>query len=232
MDLQDPKIQKLLLTSFLCAGILYLFFGTTMMGFTYPSQKAQIDELKAEHEKLSRELERARLIVGNMAKLEREFEYLHRQWAVAQKLLPEENEISPLLRRITAAGTQAGLEFVRFEPQPAVGHGFYTENPIQVELEGGYHQVGSFVSQLANLDRIINVRNLNLQGVKPQEQGKDEVVHSVTATMEVLTYSMENTPQPTGDTGANPELAQAKMDISAPNAVAAANNRPAAGGSH
>jgi len=235
MDLQDPKIQKLLITGFLCAGILYLFFGTTMIGFTYPSQKHQIDELTEEHEKLSRELERARLVVGNMAKLEREFEYLHRQWTVAQGLLPEENEISPLLRRISAAGTQAGLEFVRFEPQPAVGHGFYTENPISVELEGGYHQVGSFISQLANLDRIINIRNLKLKGTKPQDQARDDINHTVTATMQILTYSMENVARPAGssDVGSNPNLTQTSTVSTRPpaaNTIAAAKSH--AGGSH
>jgi len=223
MDLQDPKIQRLLITGILSAGILYLFFGTSMIGFTYPSQKANIAELTEEHEKLSRELERARLIVGNMAKLEREFEFLHRQWSVAQNLLPEENEISPLLRQITAAGTQSGLEFVRFEPQPSIGHGFYTENPISVEVEGGYHQVGSFISSLANLDRIINVRALNMMGVRPQDQAKDEIHHTVAASMEVVAYSIDNSATPAAtDTGADPNLTQGQA---APAQQAAASAR-------
>jgi type IV pilus assembly protein PilO len=229
MDLQDPKIQRLLIAGILSAGILYLFFGTSMMGLTYPAQKANIAELTTEHEKLSRELERARLIVGNMAKLEREVEFLHRQWSVAQGLLPEQNEMSPLLRQITAAGTQSGLEFVRFEPQPSIGHGFYTENPISVELEGGYHQVGSFISSLANLDRIINVRALNLVGVRPMDQGKDDMHHTVTASMEIVSYSIDHSVVPTPtDVGTNPNLTQGQQ---APgrNTVAAAN---AAAGGH
>lgn len=199
MDLQDPKIQKLLITALLGIGILYVFFGTTYLPVTYPSQKAQINTLQDEHERLSRELERARLIVGNMAKLERESEYLHRQWEVAQDLLPEQNEISPLLRQITAAGTQSGLEFVRFAPQPALAHGFYAENPIQVEVEGSYHQVGNFISQLSNLNRIINVRNLHLTGVKPTEQAKPELKHTVATTMEIIAYSMDPAPAAAAD---------------------------------
>jgi type IV pilus assembly protein PilO len=192
VDLQDPKIQRLLIAVLLGIGILYVFFGTSYLPITFPAQRVEIEKLAEESEKLNRELERANLIVGNMAKLEREFEYLHRQWAVAQDLLPEDNEISGLLRQITAAGTQSGLEFVRFAPQPAIGHGFFTENPVDVEVEGSYHQVGSFISQLSNLNRIINVRNLHLQGVKPTEQAKPENKHTVATTMEIVAYSMDS----------------------------------------
>lgn len=189
MDLHDPKVQRLLFSSLISALCLYLFFGTSLMGFTFQSQRSDIAELETEHEKLSRELERARLIVGNMAKLEREFDYLHRQWQVAQSLLPDQNEISPLLRKITAAGTQAGLDFVRFEPKPRLQQGFYAENPVSVQIEGGYHQLGTFVSQLANLNRIINVRNLDIRGVQPESQ--EEATHTLEATMEIVAYSMD-----------------------------------------
>ncbi len=198
MDLQDPKVQRLLAASVLSGLVLYLFFGTSLANFTYKSRSAQIATLETEHDKLSRELERARLTVGNMAKLEREFEYLHRQWKVAQKLLPEENEISGLLRRVAAAGTQSGLEFVRFEPRPVLSHGFYSENPVHVEVEGTYHQVGSFISAMSNLNRIINVRNMHLTGVKPEDQAKPEINYSVEATMEVVAYSID--PSATVDT--------------------------------
>ena len=191
MDLQDPKIQRLLIAALLGIGILYVFFGTSYLPITFPAQRVEIQQLEEESEKLNRELERANLIVGNMAKLEREFEYLHRQWAVAQDLLPEDNEISGLLRQITAAGTQAGLEFVRFAPQPAIGHGFFTENPVDVEVEGSYHQVGTFISQLANLNRIINVRNMHLKGVKPTDQAEPDITHTVATTMEIVAYSID-----------------------------------------
>jgi type IV pilus assembly protein PilO len=238
MDLQDPKVQRIIIAALICVAVLYVYFGTTLMGFTYPSRRAEITQLNEEYEKLSRELERARLTVGNMAKLEREFEYLHRQWNVAKTLLPEENEMSMLLRKITAAGTQAGLEFVRFEPKAALAHGFYSENPIEVEIEGGYHQVGSFLSQMANLNRIINVRGLTLTGVKPEEQGKPEVHHSLAASMEVVAYSVDGAGGPVNPDGTGTQtLAQ---DGTNPNSVshvrdkldASRQRQATAGGGH
>ncbi len=211
MDLQDPKVQRLLISALVSALMLVGFFATQLAPFTYGARSAQIATLQAEHEKLSREIERARLTVGNMEKVEREFAYLHRQWMVAQKLLPDENEISGLLRRVSAAGTQAGLEWVKFTPQPSLGRGFYRENPVEVQLEGGFHQVGTFLGSLANLGRILNVRGLHLEGVRPTDQGKPEIDHTLTATMQIVAYSID----PSAAMPAAPDAAGAAQEMSA-----------------
>ena len=214
MDLQDPRVQKLLLSILLSASAVVFFFFTSLAPFTYQAGSKEIAELRVEHERLSRELERARLTVGNMEKVEREFEYLHRQWLVAQRLLPDENEISGLLRKVSAAGTQAGLEWVQFTPAPALSHGFYRENPVQVELEGGYHQVGAFLSSISNLGRIVNVRSLVLEGVPPTQQADEDVEHTLTATMQVVAYSMD----PTAEAIVAPDAGDGTQTITADNA--------------
>lgn len=191
MDLQNPKVQRLLLAVIVSAGVLYGYFGTSLAPFTYPARGAKIQELKTQQEQLTRDLERARLTLGNAAKIEREFDYLHRQWMVAQRLIPDDKEISGLLRKISAAGTQAGLDWVRFEPKPSMVQGFYQENPIEVELEGGFHQVGTFMGSLANLGRIMNVRALKIEGVDARKQGEEGVNHTLTAKMEVVAYTMD-----------------------------------------
>ena len=52
----------------------YVYFGTSFLPFNYPVRKAKIEAMEKEHEKLSAELEKARKIVGNLARLEAEYE--------------------------------------------------------------------------------------------------------------------------------------------------------------
>lgn len=189
MDLQDPKVQRLLVSVLLSGVVLFGFFGMSYLPVSYPARNTEIKTMQTEYEKVSRDLERARLTVNNMEKVEREFENLHRQWMVAQNLLPDENEMSDLLRKITAAGTQSGLKWVSFTPQPVIARGFYKENPVNVELEGGFHQVGSFLSAIANMGRIINVRQLKLEGVDPTRQA--ESGFTVAASMQIVAYTID-----------------------------------------
>jgi Tfp pilus assembly protein PilO len=146
----------------------YIYFGTSLLPFNYPVRKAKIEGLAAEHEKLAAEVEKARKVVGDLARLEAEYERLHEQWNSAQELLPEEREMPELLRQVTTAGSRAGVDFALFEPESPVAHEFYTDHPIKVTVRGNYHQVGSFLGRLSNLERIVNVGDMTL--VQPGEQ--------------------------------------------------------------
>lgn len=229
MDLQDPKVQRLLISVLLSGVVLFGFFGTSYLPFSYPARSGKITAMQTDFENVSRDLERARLTVGNMEKVEREFQNLHRQWMVAQNLLPDENEMSDLLRKITAAGTQSGLKWVSFTPQPVIARGFYKENPVNVELEGGFHQVGSFLSAIANMGRIINVRQLSLDGVDATRQA--ESGFTVAASMQIVAYSIDPNAQIPADPEAMGETTiGALMNGAELPFLAASANAPISGG--
>jgi type IV pilus assembly protein PilO len=167
MNLKDPKVQKIVLVAVAIIVVSYVYFGTSLLPFNYPVRKAKIQGMEQEYNKLSAELEKARRVVADMARLEAEYERLHEQWLSAQELLPEEEEMPDLLRQVTTAGNKAGVTFALFEPQPISPREFHVEHPIKVKVRGGYHQVGIFLSRLANLERIVNVANVSLKAPPP-----------------------------------------------------------------
>jgi type IV pilus assembly protein PilO len=167
MNLREPRTQKILIGCVALAAAGYVYFGTSFLPFNYPVRKAKIAQLEADHEKLAAEVEKARKVVGDLARLEAEYERLHDQWISAQELLPEEKEMPDLLRQVTTAGSRSGVEFALFEPEAPVAHDLYTDHPITVTVRGNYHQVGSFMGRLSNLERIVNVSDLTM--VQPNE---------------------------------------------------------------
>lgn len=162
MNLKDPIVQKTMMGIMAVVILSYVYFGTTLLPINYPVRKTKIVALEKEHAKLSAELEKARKMVGNLARLEAEYDRLHDQWLSAQELLPEESEMPDLLRQVTTAGNKAGVEFALFEPQPPAPHEFYSEHPVKVMVRGNFHQVGIFLSRLANMPRIVNVSKLEI----------------------------------------------------------------------
>jgi type IV pilus assembly protein PilO len=169
IDVKDPKFLRWVGAALVVLVAVPMYFMTDTYSFTYQSRNETISELDARHQQLSRDLERARLLVRNLEKVEQEYAILHDQWMVAQTLLPEQNQMPDLLRKVTAAGQQSGIEFQLFKPKTPVNQGFYSDNPIEVVIQGGYHQTGVFLSRLANLNRIVNVSDLNLDGMEHQE---------------------------------------------------------------
>lgn len=165
VDFKDPRFLRWTAAILVVVVFTPLWLTQTMHPLTYASRKQEILGLEKRYDDLSRDLEKARLLVRNLDRVEREYETLHAQWQVAKTLLPEQNEMPALLRQVTAAGTQSGIEFKLFRPEAPVTREFYTDNPVSVRILGGYHQTGVFLSRLANLNRIVNVDKLRLDGV-------------------------------------------------------------------
>ena len=186
IDFKDPKFLRWAGAILAIAVIVPLYFKSTMYPFTHASRQKTVMRLEARHNELSRDLEKARLLVRNLERVEKEYEILREQWQVAQTLLPEHNEVSNLLRKVTAAGQQSGVEFDLFRPQASVPRGFYADNPVEVTIMGGYHQTGVFLSRLANLNRIVNVSNLSVKGVSDQDDSPYSLETSLTLTAYTL----------------------------------------------
>lgn len=189
LDLKNPAMQKILLSALLGGAMIGIFFFTHFLPFGYPVQQDKLTALKADFERKSTELARARTTVSDLPRFEAEYQQLHEQWALAAELLPTDRDLPALLRKITLAGEQTGVTFVLFRPSAAKTEAHYTEMPVSIAVQGGYHQVGSFLAELANLRRIVTVSAVRLKA------GNQNDPNALTAAeFTASAYSLETTP--------------------------------------
>jgi type IV pilus assembly protein PilO len=163
LDLKNPAIQKIAVSAVLALTVLGIFFFSHFLPFGYPASQEKLVALKADYEQKSTELARARATVSDLPRFEAEYDKLHERWVKAAELLPTDHQVPVLLRKITLAAQQTGVEFVVFRPNEAKVQEHYTELPLQLSVYGGYHEVGSFMAELANMRRIITVAGLQLK---------------------------------------------------------------------
>jgi type IV pilus assembly protein PilO len=194
LDLKNPAVQKGVLSGLLSVGLLGVFFFTHLLPFGYPTQKERVDTLKTEFERKQTDLARARATVADLPRFEAEFDALHDRWQYASELLPTDRQLGSLLRRITLAGQGTGVDFVRFRPESPKTETYYTEMPVQIAVTGGYHQVGSFLAELANLQRIVTVSQMKL---KTNTDGGADPLLTTSIELTASAYSLNPTPAPT-----------------------------------
>ena len=84
------------------------------------------------------------------------------KFQLALKALPEKKEIPSLLTNISRSGQSSGLEFLLFQPQKNVQKEFYAEIPVAIQVDGNYHNVATFFAKVAQLSRIVNVKNIHI----------------------------------------------------------------------
>ncbi|MFO7609833.1 MAG: type 4a pilus biogenesis protein PilO [Candidatus Krumholzibacteriia bacterium] len=214
IDYKDPKFLRWAGAILLVVVVVPMYFMSASYPFTWAARKEQITQLDARHQQLARDLEKARLLVANLERVEQEYAILREQWEVAQTLLPEQNEMPNLLRKVTAAGQQSGVEFELFRPSAPVNQGFYQDNPVEVRIQGGYHQTAVFLSRLANLNRIVNVSDLKLKGIEKQ----DDTPYTLKTEMVLTAYTLG---------AAAPLGADGNRTLQANTAAAAAGSAPA-----
>ena len=90
-----------------------------------------------------------------LAEIERTFGAMLRQ-------LPGRTEVPSLLVDISQTGLAAGLQERLFQPSAETRKDFYAELPIKIQLTGGYHEFGLFVSGIAALPRIVTLHDIEI----------------------------------------------------------------------
>lgn len=85
------------------------------------------------------------------------------EFNLAMKALPDKREIPSLLTGISRAGSVAGLSFHLFEPGNEVSKEFFNEIPVSIKVMGRYHQMTDFFFQITQLNRIVNINNVDVK---------------------------------------------------------------------
>ena len=195
-SLRDPKTLRLIATVILGGAAVYVFLATPYLPVNYPVANAKIKDLKADFEKKSNDLARARQSVADLPRFQAEFAALHERYEMAAELLPTDKEMPGVLRRLTLAGQQCGIQFESFRPDPEVRKEHYTEVPIQLKIVGGYHQVGQFLAEVANMPRIMKVSNLQ---VNTNPKANDDPGMTTACDLVITVYTLN----PEGAAGAS-----------------------------
>ena len=151
-------------------GLPFLIISALMVIFLILPKHQEIQKLKKEILKQEGEIAKdqakaaklSMLIVEN-AKLKTRLEELKLQ-------LPEEREVSGLLKQVSDLGIKSGLKIVSWKPEQKRDHpsGIIYEIPVSVELSGSYHNLGVFYSSLTRLNRIVNISDIKIGDPKPQ----------------------------------------------------------------
>jgi len=99
---------------------------------------------------------------ANLDAYTQQLDEMKRSFGALLRQLPNKTEIESLLTDISQTGIASGLEIQYFKPEGLNPKEFYAEFPIKLKVTGRYHQFGRFVSGVAALPRIVNMRNITI----------------------------------------------------------------------
>lgn len=156
------RTKKILLIVLPPLAIIAIFLTVFIMPALEENSKlkADIKAQQMEIELLKRHSDRLPTLIS-------ENERLQKRMSELQKQLPEEKEVSELLKQVSVLGLKAGLHVINWKPKPRTVHSTQEvyEIPVDVEMRGAFHNFGQFFSSLTKLSRIVNLNEINIKAV-------------------------------------------------------------------
>jgi type IV pilus assembly protein PilO len=147
--------------------------------------QASIDQRRGQLAKLRQEIDRGLTTAKRLPEFRTEVSSLEAQLDRLRAVLPEEQDVADLLRRVQGMATQSNLAILGFTPHAVTKKQLHAEWPIGLKLEGNYHDLGSFLERVSKFPRIINVGDIKINARTNQSDGST-VTAECTATTFVL----------------------------------------------
>ncbi|MFN5801739.1 MAG: type 4a pilus biogenesis protein PilO [Burkholderiales bacterium] len=146
------------------SAVLGLFAAIILAGwyFYWTGQIQTLGEDRAQEVKLKEQYQSKLRQAINLDVLKKQKEEVSIYVQALEKQLPSKAEMDALLSDINTAGLGRGLQFELFKPGAASVKEYYAELPIEIRVVGSYHEIGAFVSDIANLPRIVTLNNLKI----------------------------------------------------------------------
>jgi type IV pilus assembly protein PilO len=119
---------------------------------TLRTKQAEVNQLKTYKDKLKELTAQA---ADLQAKMEEQ-----------SKIVPEEKNVPSLITQVEAASVAAGIEIRRYTPKATSAKEYFTEVPVDIDVDGPFFSVLDFFTRLQNMDRIISVSHLKMGALK------------------------------------------------------------------
>lgn len=179
MKFNNLPIWSQLLIFFVLAGAA-VFLAEKYMFTKY---KDEIKSLDDKIEALKIEIQKGKAIETKYAEFEREVKQLSAELEKLKKILPPKKEAQDLIRKVESLAGQSDLNVQNWQAGEVTPKEYYFEWPIQLQVNGSYHNLAKFFEKTANYRRLINVSNIRMAATSPQTK-----VNTISANFTAMTY--------------------------------------------
>jgi type IV pilus assembly protein PilO len=150
-------------------------------------QEAKIAALK----NLEDDIRRLEAVAAKLGEFQAKVTQLEADLERLKQLLPPQKETPDLMRKVEYLARESNLIVRRFQPSATVTKDFYQEWPINIDVEGNYHNLALFFDRVGKFTRIVNISGLDVKGRDKPDSGA-----TITATCVATTFVLLDKPAP------------------------------------
>jgi type IV pilus assembly protein PilO len=127
------------------------------------------------------QLTAAQAVAKKLSVFEKEVAQMEQTLRETTAVLPDEKDPQDVLRNLHDLASDSALNIDTFTPKVIATKAQYSEWPIELGLEGNYHDLGRFFDRVASAPRLMSVSELHIK-VKPRADGHGSITASCVTT--------------------------------------------------
>ena len=169
-------------------GAFVVVCGTAVWGFHNFYANEALAELEASRTRVATlrgDIDRGVNTARRLPEFRAQVTDLERKLEELKAILPDQKDAQEILNRVNNLAQQSNLAIRSFTPKTSIKKALHEEWPIEMQVEGTYHDVGFFFDRIARFPRIINVGELQIRARDQQVAGAT-ITARYTATTFVL----------------------------------------------
>ena len=161
-------------------GVGILLAGVTHWFWLKPMQE-QIASKRTELEGLNQEIQKGRAAERKLSQFREEVKRLELELSKLLQILPSKRNTEELIKRIETLTRQGDFTLLKFTPGEFVQKDFYAEWPIDIQIQGTYHNLALFFDRMSRFSRIINIEEMKV-GALDNVPGKSIAANFIAKT--------------------------------------------------
>ncbi|MEO8430427.1 MAG: type 4a pilus biogenesis protein PilO [Acidobacteriota bacterium] len=148
------------------AALIGLAIGIALAGlvhyFWLRGVNQDIERKTTELKGLQDEISKGRAAERKLSQFREEVKRLELELAKLLQVLPSARNTEDLIKRIETLTRQGDFTLKKFTPGEPVAKDFYSEYPIDIALDGTYHNLALLFDRMSRFSRIINVEDMKV----------------------------------------------------------------------
>jgi type IV pilus assembly protein PilO len=173
---------SVVIAALICGGFYWFWYADAL-----EQQKQKEQRL----ETLQTQIRALEATAARLPEFQREVQALEARLETLKRILPPEKEMPDLMRRLQYLAAQSSLAIKRFTPAAPVQKDFYQEIPINIDVDGTYHNFGAFLDRISRMSRLVNMGN-----VKIRAQSRPTISNTIAVSAVATTYVYQDVPPP------------------------------------
>ncbi|MDV6320319.1 type 4a pilus biogenesis protein PilO [Chromohalobacter sp. HP20-39] len=164
LDLKEAGTWPALLQAMCLVALFLTVFWVAQWFFAAPSQ-ATLESLQEREVELLQEYESRAYQAANLEQMRMQMAELDKRMQTLLEMLPTDTEVPALLDDISDAAQAHRLAIESIRLRSPVPKDFYVEQPFDIQVRGGYHDIAAFLANVAALPRIVTLHDFSLMPV-------------------------------------------------------------------